>query len=100
VSYVLELLIQLFAFGYALLLPGTLLALFVEAEWGWPVRLAVGLMVGLLVMPMACFAAAWLVGTSVTRPLVLLVATAVNVVAGALLLFLRERRRRAAAETR
>lgn len=84
-------LLQLVGLLYAFVLPGTLTALHVEADWSWPVRLAVGFTVGLLTIPMASFCAAWVLATSVTPAVVVGVATVANVLAGGLL-WLRRRR--------
>jgi len=88
----LTVLLQLLGLLYAFVLPGTLVALHVDADWSLPVRVAAGLTVGLLTIPMASFCAAWLLATSVTPALVVGVATVANAAAGGLL-WLRRRAR-------
>jgi hypothetical protein len=75
-------LLQLLAAVYAFVLPGALVAHLVAPHWSRPVQLTVGTAVGLLTVPLACFCAAWLLGTSVHWPLVLGVATVFNLAAG------------------
>lgn len=88
---VLILLLQLLGLLYAFALPGTLVALHVDADWSWPVRVAAGLLVGLMTISMASFCAAWLLGTSVTPAVVVGVATVANAIAGGLLWWRRRR---------
>jgi predicted membrane protein len=81
--------LQALAFLIAFLLPG--------AAWTWhhdpnrpiEVRLAVGAVVGFLVVPMVSFCAAWVLGTSVRPALVLAVAVALAGPAVALALLRR-----------
>lgn len=82
--------LQMLGLLYAFVLPGTLTALHVDADWSWPVRLAVGFVVGLLTIPMAAFCAAWVLGTSVTPAVVVGAATVANGAAGGAL-WLRRR---------
>ncbi len=85
--------LQILAALWAFALPGTLVALQLENNWTLPVRVAVGVALSVLCVPMLCFCAAWLAGMSVTPALVVGVATALNVCAG-LSLWWRRRRRR------
>ncbi len=85
------LLLQALGLLYAFLLPGVLVSLVAERSWSWPLRLASGLTLGVLIVPLASFSAAWLLGTNIRPPLVLGVATLINAVA-ALAWWLRQRR--------
>jgi hypothetical protein len=76
--------LQVAAFAYVFVLPGVLTLRGSGPDWPAPVRWAAALTVGLLVVPMACFCAAWVLGTNVQPPLVLAVATIVNAIAGGL----------------
>ncbi len=69
---------QLLALGYAFVLPGVLIGLVAGRDWSWPMRLGTGFTLGVLVVPLACFAVAWLLGTNIQLPLVLAVATVIN----------------------
>jgi len=86
-------LLQLLAALYAFVLPGTLVAHLVAPHWSRPVRLAAGTALGVLIVPLACFCVAWLLGTNVRWPLVLGVATACNLAAGVPWWLLRRRPR-------
>ena len=74
-------LLQLLGFAYCFALPGWLIAIQLDESWSRIVRLAVGLALGLLIVPTVCFVAAWLLRTSVQPPLVAGVATALNAAA-------------------
>ena len=76
------LILQILGALWAFALPGTLVALQLENDWSLPIRIAVGVALSVLCVPMLCFCAAWLAGTSVTPGLVVGVATAVNLCAG------------------
>lgn len=84
-------LLQLFGAIYALLLPGILAAFLLDAEWSLPVRVAVGAMLGALIVPTVCFCVAWIAGTSITLLLVVLVSTGLNLLLGASVLLRRIR---------
>ena len=75
--------LQILGFAYAMLLPGLLVTLHLGDDWTLPLRLGIGLAVGLLTIPLACFSVAWLLGTNIGVPLVLGVGTAANVAAAA-----------------
>jgi hypothetical protein len=79
----LTLLLQASALAYALVLPGVLIGLAAGRSWSWPMRLGAGFTLGVLVVPLASFCAAWALGTNIQPPLVLGVATAVNLAAAA-----------------
>ena len=81
---------QVLGLVYAFLLPGVLLSLNAERHWSTPLRLAVGLTLGLLIVPLASFSCAWALGTNIRPPLVLGVATVINAGAG-LAWWLRQR---------
>ena len=76
------LILQILGVIWAFALPGTLVALQLENDWTLPVRVAVGVALSVLCVPMLCFCAAWLAGTSITPALVIGVATGVNALAG------------------
>ena len=82
-------LLQLAALAYAFVLPGVLLAAVADRDWSPAMRLAGGFTLGLLVVPLASFCAAWALATSVRVALVLGVATALNVICGVGLLVRR-----------
>lgn len=69
------LLLQMLGVAFGLWLPGVLLAWLANPSWTWPWRLSVGFVLGTLTVPLAAFAAAWLLETSVTPAVVLGVAT-------------------------
>lgn len=75
-------LLQFAGAAYALVLPGVLLAGLLDAGWSLPLRVAVGTMLGVLTVPMLSFCAAWLLATSVTPPLVLVLASVLNAALG------------------
>ncbi len=77
--------LQLLAFLYGVLLPGIALSLLARRSWDPPMRVAGGLFLGLLVIPMASFCAAWVLGTHIQPGLVLAVATPFNALGGFLL---------------
>ena len=85
-------LLQLLGVLYVFVLPGTLAAFHLDTGWSTALRVAVGCMLSLLLVPMASFCAAWLLGTSVTATLVVVLATVANAAGGATLWW----RRRAA----
>ncbi len=87
-------LLQVVALLYGFVLPGVLIAWHVAADWSRPVRLAVGVFVGLLVTPMLSFVLAWWLATSITPLVVIGAATLVNAAAGGAL-FYRKRNGRA-----
>jgi hypothetical protein len=72
------LLLQALALAYALVLPGVLIGLAAGRRWSLPMRLGAGFTLGVLVVPLASFSSAWLLGTNVRPPLVLAVATLIN----------------------
>ncbi len=74
-------LLQLLGLAYCFALPGWLIAIQLDADWSRAIRLAVGLALGLLIVPTACFAAAWLLRTSVQPLLVVGVASVINTAA-------------------
>lgn len=78
----LTLLLQALALAYALVLPGVLIGFAAGREWDLVMRLAAGFTLGVLVVPLVCFSAAWILGTNIGIPLVLGVATLVNLLAG------------------
>lgn len=49
--------------------PGVALSACTSARWSWPLRLLVGFTLGILVVPLVTFSAAWALETSVTLPL-------------------------------
>ena len=63
------------------LAPGLALVACTDARWAWPMRLLVGFTVGVLVVPLATFSAAWLLATSVSAPLVAATASLVTALA-------------------
>ncbi len=84
---------QAVAFVYCLVLPGLLFALRRDREGpAVPRMLAEAFTFALLVVPMACFCAAWLLGTSIRPALVFGVATLFNAAGGARVLWVRRRR--------
>lgn len=76
-------LLQILAFIYVFVLPGMLVLIGCGNDWPAPVRWAAALSVGLLIVPMSSFCAAWIFGTNIQPLLVIGVATLVNVIAGA-----------------
>ncbi len=77
------LLLQALALAYAFVLPGALISFAAGRDWPLPIRLLGGLALGALVVPLASFCAAWILGTNVQLSLVLAVATLVNAAAAA-----------------
>ncbi len=69
---------QAVAFVYCLMLPGLLFALRRDRQPSLPVLLVEAFTFALLVVPMACFCSAWLLGTNIRPALVFGVATAFN----------------------
>ena len=86
------LLLQLLGLAYVFVLPGWLIATQLAETWSRPVRFAVGITLGVLIVPTACFCAAWLLRTSVQPSLVIGVATVINAVALAARSLRRRRR--------
>jgi hypothetical protein len=74
---------QILSILAAFLVPGVAWAWCVNPAWAWPLRLAVGFTLGVLVVPLASFSAAWLLGQSVTPGLVLGCAALLTLPAGA-----------------
>jgi hypothetical protein len=74
-------LLQLLGLAYCFALPGWLIAIQLDEAWSRVVRLAVGLALGLLIVPTVCFVAAWLLRTSIQPLLVVGVATGLNAAA-------------------
>lgn len=62
--------LRLLAATVAFLLPGWLAAGSLGPRWTGGMRVALGATLGLLVVPLACFASAWVLGTNVRPPLV------------------------------
>lgn len=84
---------QAVAFVYCLVLPGLLFALRRDREEpAVPLMLVEAFAFALLVVPMACFCAAWLLGTNIRPALVFGVATAFNAAGIARFLWVRRRR--------
>ncbi|MBM4395812.1 MAG: hypothetical protein FJ087_08990, partial [Deltaproteobacteria bacterium] len=75
-----DLALRLAAAAVAFLLPGWLVADWIGEGWTRGLRLAAGAAIGLLVVPIACFSAAWLMGTNVRPPLVVGVGVVIAVV--------------------
>lgn len=84
-------LLQIAALAWVFVLPGTWIALRVGGDWPLPVRLAAGFTMGLLVIPLASFSTAWVLGQSVTPTLVIGVATVANVAGATAWWFTRKR---------
>lgn len=78
-------LLQLLGLVYCFVLPGWLIAIQLGEEWSGLVRLAVGATLGLLIVPITCFAAAWLMETNIQPPLVVGISTGINALALAVL---------------
>jgi hypothetical protein len=74
----LTLALQALALAYAFVLPGVLLGLLAGRGWSLPMRLGAGFTLGVLVVPLASFSTAWVLGTNVRPLLVLAVATVIN----------------------
>ncbi len=77
------LLLQILGLAYAFVLPGVLLGFVADRDWSWPMRLGAGFTLGVLVVPLASFVTAWLLGTNIQPLLVLAVATVVNLLGAA-----------------
>lgn len=77
--------------GLCLVLPGVLVVAGVRHEWTPGVAVLVGAALGCLAVPMLSFCAAWILGTSLSIPLVVGVAGAVSLPAGGRLLRRRQR---------
>ena len=86
--------LQAIAVVYCFILPGFLIA---GRDPARPlvVRLLEGAVVSVLVLPMACFCAAWVLETNIRPPLVFAVATAFNLIGIVLLVVSGLRARRA-----
>ena len=80
---VLTILLQVLALVYVFVLPGTLVALCLQRDWPMWVRVAVGFTLSALCIPMLSFCAAWILGTSIGVAIPLVLATLVNLGAGA-----------------
>lgn len=80
--------LQLAALVYCLVLPGFIFALGSERK---SIVVLEAFTFALLVVPMACFCAAWLLETNIRPPLVFGVATIFNVAGLARLLWMRQR---------
>jgi len=80
---VLILLLQLLALVYVFVLPGTLVALCLRNEWSLWLRVGVGFVLSALCIPMLSFCAAWLLGTNIGVTIPLVLATLINLGAGA-----------------
>jgi hypothetical protein len=78
----------------AFVAPGLALVACTDARWAWPLRLLVAFTLGVLVVPLATFSAAWALATSVTAPLVAATASLLTALA---LIVARFRPRRACA---
>ena len=74
----LTLLLQALALAYAFVLPGVLIGMAAGRAWSLAMRLGAGFTLGVLVVPIASFSAAWLLGVSVRPGLVIAVATGIN----------------------
>lgn len=79
---------------YCLVLPGLLFALRRDRQPALPVLLAEAFTFALLVVPMTCFCAAWLLGTNIRPALVFGVATAFNAAGAARWWWVRRHGRR------
>ncbi len=75
----LTILLQVLGLVYVFVLPGVFIGLVAGREWSLPMRLGAGFTLGVLVVPLASFSAAWLLGTNVQPLLVLGVATVINI---------------------
>jgi len=64
-------LFQILAIIFAFLVPGVALAWCANPGWAWPLRLLIGFTLGVLVVPLVSFSAAWALAQSVTPGLVL-----------------------------
>lgn len=84
-------LLQLLAAVYAFVLPGAFVAELAAPHWSRAIRLCVGTALGLLLVPLASFCVAWVLGTNIRWPLVLAVATVFNLGAGIPCWLLRRR---------
>ncbi len=83
---------QAFALVYCVVLPGLLFALRRDRKTdALPMVFAEAFAFALLVVPMACFCAAWLLGTNIRPGLVFGVATAFNAAGIARVLWVRRR---------
>ena len=71
-------LLQVLALVYVFVLPGVFIGLVAGREWSLPMRLGTGFALGVLVVPLASFSCAWVLGTNVQPLLVLGVATVIN----------------------
>ncbi len=74
-----------------LVLPGVLLVASVRHEWTPGVAALVGAALGCLMIPMCAFCVAWVLGTSISAPLVVAVAAAAAAPSGARLLLRRRK---------
>jgi uncharacterized membrane protein len=77
--------LQALAVVYVFLLPGFLLVSCLNQDWSRPLRLLVGFALAGLFIPMASFVVAWALGTNIQPWVPVLVATLLNLGAGALL---------------
>ena len=66
----LTLLLEVVAVAWCFVLPGWVLAMPLDFPWSRLVRIAVGTTLGLVVVPIASFCAAWMLGTNVRPTLV------------------------------
>lgn len=69
---------QFLAIIAVFILPGYLIARAVDDHWSFGIRLAVGIAVSCLVIPMASFCIAWLLNTSIHQWIPLSVAAALS----------------------
>ena len=83
--------LQLTGAALCLVLPGVLLVAAIRHEWTPGVAALVGAALGCLMIPMLSFCVAWVLGTSLSAPLVAGVAAAASTPPG-VRLFLQRRR--------
>ncbi len=80
------LILQLVGALLCLVLPGVLLVASIRHDWTPGVAALVGAALGCLMIPMTSFCVAWVLGTSLSAPLVVAVAAAASLPSGACLL--------------
>jgi hypothetical protein len=84
-------LLQLVGAGICLVLPGVLLVGSIRHEWTPWVAALVGAALGCLIVPMVSFCVAWVLGTSLSAPLVMAVAVVTSAPSAGRVLYQRHK---------